>query len=465
MLLFYGLAAAECGGTDKDMNEKTIAAISTPAGTGGIAVIRISGSGAVGYTDKIFKGSAALSDVPSHTVHYGYITDEHGKHIDEVLVTVMRAPRTYTREDVVEISTHGGMMASKRVMQRLISIGVFPAKPGEFTKRAFLNGRIDLSQAEGVIDIINSKTALSQKNALSQAEGGLSREINGIRSELVHLAAQMQVAIDYPDEELEDVTAEDISDTLADVLSHMERLIKTADSGRIISEGIKTAIIGKPNVGKSSLLNCLVRGERAIVTDVAGTTRDVIEEFVNLDGVPLRLLDTAGIHETQDTVEKIGVERSKRAADEADLIILMLDLSRSTDEEDELLLELTKDRKRIIVGNKSDKKTVSADGAIEISALTGDGVDVLADRIRTMYNLGELDADSGTIVTNMRHLAALISAKEAAARALSAMENGMPQDFAALDIHDAVACLGEITGDTVSEDIVTEIFHNFCVGK
>lgn len=447
------------------MNERTIAAVSTPMGTGGIAVIRISGNDAVVLADSVFRGADKLSAAPSHTVHYGHIIGKNGEKIDEVLVTVMRAPRTYTREDVVEISTHGGIIASKRVMECLISAGAYPAQPGEFTKRAFLNGRIDLSQAEGVIDIINAKTALSQKNALSQAEGGLSKQINSLRDALVHLAAQMQVAIDYPDEDLEDITTDDIIKTLSRIAERANYLIQTSENGKIISEGIKTAIIGKPNVGKSSLLNCLARADRAIVTDIAGTTRDVIEEFVSLDGVPLRLLDTAGIRKTEDTVEKIGVERSQHAAETADLIILMVDLSRGIDDEDEQLLELVKGKKYILVGNKADKKITDIDGAVEISAVTGDGVDELSEKIRSMYRIGEIGGDNSVIITNMRHLAALTSAKEAVSRALKSVTSGMPQDFAALDIHDAAAFLGEITGDTVSEDIVTEIFHNFCVGK
>lgn len=447
------------------MNERTITAVSTPMGTGGIAVIRISGNDAVVLADSVFRGADKLSAAPSHTVHYGHIIGKNGEKIDEVLVTVMRAPRTYTREDVVEISTHGGIIASKRVMECLISAGAYPAQPGEFTKRAFLNGRIDLSQAEGVIDIINAKTALSQKNALSQAEGGLSKEINSLRDALVHLAAQMQVAIDYPDEDLEDITTDDIIKTLSHIAERADYLIQTSENGKIISEGIKTAIIGKPNVGKSSLLNCLARADRAIVTDIAGTTRDVIEELVSLDGVPLRLLDTAGIRKTEDTVEKIGVERSQHAAETADLIILMVDLSRGIDDEDEQLLELVKGKKYILVGNKADKKITDIDGAVEISAVTGDGVDELSEKIRSMYRIGEIGGDNSVIITNMRHLAALTSAKEAVSRALKSVTSGMPQDFAALDIHDAAAFLGEITGDTVSEDIVTEIFHNFCVGK
>ncbi|MDD6214763.1 MAG: tRNA uridine-5-carboxymethylaminomethyl(34) synthesis GTPase MnmE [Firmicutes bacterium] len=447
------------------MQNRTIAAISTPYGVGGIAVIRISGSDAILICDKVYRGKAPLAAAATHTVHYGHIVDADGKIIDEVLVTVMREPRTYTREDVVEISTHGGFVASKRVMEALIAAGAFPAEPGEFTKRAFLNGRIDLSQAEGVIDIINAKTELAQKNALSQAEGRLSGKINEVRMNLLHLAAQMQVAIDYPDEDLEDVSRADIKKALLSALEKINMLISTADSGKILREGIKTAIVGKPNVGKSSLLNCLACEERAIVTDIAGTTRDVIEEYVNLGGVPLLLLDTAGIRETEDVVEKIGVERSKKSIDEADLVILILDISREIDEEDKNLLALTEGKNRIIAANKTDIKIVHIDEAIEISAKTGEGIDVLTNRIKKMYHIGEIGNDGSVIITNMRHAAALSGAADAVRRALLAMDGGMPQDIVALDINEAISSLGEITGDTVSENIVTEIFHNFCVGK
>lgn len=446
-------------------NSRTIAAISTPQGLGGISVIRVSGDRALNICDNVFKGKNSLFDVKSHTVSYGHIVDKSGDIIDEVLVTVMHKPKTYTREDVVEISTHGGFMAAKRVLETLILAGAFPAEAGEFTKRAFLNGRIDLSQAEGVIDIINAKTEIEEKNALFQAEGGLFKKISEIRSNLVHLAAQMQVAIDYPDEDLEDVTALDIRKALVKAENSVSQMIDTRDSGRIIKEGIKTAIVGKPNVGKSSLLNCLAGEDRAIVTDISGTTRDVIEEFVNLDGVPLRLLDTAGIRDTEDTVEKIGIKRAKRAIEEAELVILVLDLSRKKDAEDQNLFELVKDKKNITVANKCDIKAENIDADIEISSKTGEGIGELAKIIKKMYNFAEIECGNSAIITNARHLAALGSTKEALIRAIEQLDGGMPQDIAALDINEAIDFLGEITGETVSEDIVTEIFHSFCVGK
>lgn len=455
------------------MTDRTIAAVATPRGMGGIAVIRVSGSHAIDICDNIFKGKRQLKDAESHTITYGHIINKDGEKVDEVLVSVMRAPRTYTREDVVEISTHGGVSASAQVMNALILAGAQPAEPGEFTKRAFLNGRIDLSQAEGVIDIINAKTALSQKNALSQAEGRLSVKINEIRKSLVHLAARMQVAIDYPDEDLEDITISGISDELGSNLGSINKLLATADTGKVLRDGIKTAIIGKPNVGKSSLLNCLAGEERAIVTDIAGTTRDVIEEFVNLAGVPLCLLDTAGIRSTSDVVEKIGVDRSKRAVDEADLVILVIDATRGTDEEDMALFALTEDKKRIIIANKTDVEESFGDlesinikdEVIPVSAKTGDGIEKLSDAVKKMYNIGLIGQNDEVMVTNLRHISALNVSFAALMRAKDAVDSGLPQDLASLDIYDAINSLGEITGDTVSEDIVSEIFHNFCVGK
>lgn len=445
------------------MTDRTIAALATPQGIGGIAVIRVSGSDAISLCDKIFKGKKSLLEAESHTVHYGHIVAD-GKVLDEVLVTVMKAPRTYTAEDVVEISTHGGLVASKLVLDALMRVGVCPAEAGEFTKRAFLNGRIDLSRAEGVIDIINSKTEIEERNALSMSGGGLSREIEDMRSSLVNLAARMQVAIDYPDEDLEDVTLEEIGEIISVNIEKTDKLLKTANHGKILKNGIKTAIVGKPNVGKSSLLNCMAKADRAIVTDIAGTTRDVIEEFVNFEGVPLVLLDTAGIHETEDTVEKIGVERSKRAIEEAELVILMLDLSCEIETEDKELLELTENKKRIIVANKCDIKKETIENAVEISVKTGEGMDRLSEEIRNLYSLGELETGA-PIVTNLRHLSALSRVKETLAGAKNAVTGGLPQDLAALDIYSAIDILGEITGDTVSESIVSEIFHNFCVGK
>lgn len=455
--------------------ERTIAAISTPQGNGGIAVIRISGNDAVKVADKVFFGSKKLADCDTHTVHYGFIKNEKGEKVDEVLATVMLAPKTFTREDVVEISTHGGSTASRAVLDTIIRAGAYMAEPGEFTKRAFLNGRLDLSQAEAVIDIINSTNELAQRNALSQLEGSLSKEIENVRNELVHLAAQMQVTIDYPDEDLEDITTDDIRNVAHDCKNRVNKLLSTADSGKILRDGIKTVIVGKPNVGKSSLLNSLAREERAIVTDIAGTTRDVIEEYINLDGIPLMLIDTAGIRNTDDTVEKIGVEKSIKSIEKADLVVVMIDGSGFFGDEDVEVLHATKNKKRIVLINKTDlgqskyveavKAKANGSVVIEVSAKTGMGLDILADEIRKVYNFGELAREDSAVITNMRHKTALIKAGEALGRVVEAIDMNMPSDIASIDINIAIDALGEITGETVSDDIVTAIFHSFCVGK
>ena len=455
--------------------EKTIAAISTPAGSGGIAVIRVSGSDAIAVVDKIFSGRDKLADAPSHTVHYGYIKNEKGERIDEVLVTIMRAPKTFTREDVVEISTHGGQSAPRAVMDALIRAGVYQAEPGEFTKRAFLNGRIDLTQAEAVIDIINSTNEIARRTALSQLEGSLSVEIKEIRGELLHLAAGMQVIIDYPDEDLEDITTEDIRDTAVKCKEKTDRLLQTADSGKILREGIRIAICGKPNVGKSSLLNTLARTERAIVTDIAGTTRDTIEEYISLDGIPLILIDTAGIRKTDDTVEQIGVEKSLESIDRADFVLVMIDGSSYFDDEDTEVLRATRNKKRIVLINKTDlgqskyieavRKKAAPSPIIEISAKKGTGLDLLGSEIKRLAGIGEITASDGAVITNMRHKTALIKASAALERAAEAIDNGMPSDIASIDINAAIDALGEITGETVSDGIVDAIFHDFCVGK
>lgn len=455
--------------------KKTIAAISTPPGTGGIAVIRISGDQALEIGDRIFRGRGKLSDAASHTIHYGFIMNEQNEKIDEVLVSVMRAPKTFTTEDTIEINTHGGTMTVQNVLTTVIKAGAVMAEPGEFTKRAFLNGRIDLSQAEAVIDIINSKNELSRKNALSQLEGTLSKEIRAIRQELVYLAARMQVLIDYPDEELEDVTEQEIEQIVSQCAERAGKLLDTADNGKIIKDGIRTAIAGKPNVGKSSLLNSLARTDRAIVTDIAGTTRDVIEESVNLNGVPILLTDTAGIRDTDDAVEKIGVERSKKSIQEADLVLVMLDGSELLTDEDRSVLRATHDKKRIIIINKTDlgrpkyteavRAKANGDPVLEISALTGSGLEELAEEIRRIYNFHAMSGNSGAVITNMRHKQALLAAREALYRAADAIQSGMPADIASIDMNEAISALGAITGETVSDDIVNEIFHHFCVGK
>lgn len=453
------------------LTDRTIAAVATPQGTGGISVIRISGSDAVGIAQKVFSGKN-LKDAPSHTIHYGFIKNDQGEKIDEVLVSVMRAPKTFTREDTVEISCHGGTVTTQAVLRTVIEAGAYMAEPGEFTKRAFLNGRIDLSQAEAVIDIINAKNELSQRNAMSQLGGTLSKEIKSVRDELVHLCARMQVIIDYPDEDLEDVTEDDIKNLCRSCADKISYLIETSNNGRMMRDGIRTAIVGKPNVGKSSILNCLAKDERAIVTDIAGTTRDVIEESVTIKGIPLILSDTAGIRETNDVVEKIGVIKSRQYLDSADLVIVVIDGTSQPDSEDYDVLDATKDKNRIILLNKSDISTEitsdmfdKEDTVIEISAKTGEGTDRLADAIEKLCRLDTIQSENGRIITNMRHKTALIGARDALIRVADALEAGMPCDIVSIDIAGAMDSLGEITGETVSESVVNSIFHNFCVGK
>ena len=452
------------------MTDRTIAAISTPQGSGGISVIRISGNDAVAVADKVFKGKS-LKCVSTHTIHYGHIIDCKGDKIDEVLVSVMLAPKTFTREDTVEISCHGGQVTTRRVLQAVIEAGAYMAEPGEFTKRAFVNGRIDLSQAEAVIDIINAKNDLSRRNAVSQLGGTLSEEIKEVRDELVRLLASMQVLIDYPDEDLAEIGENEIGDICNGCLKRISRLIETSEGGRMIRDGIKTAIVGKPNVGKSSILNRLACEERAIVTDIAGTTRDVIEESVTVKGIPLILSDTAGIRQTDDVVERLGVIKSRQYLDASDIVIVVVDGTSVLDDEDYEVLKATESKKRIILINKSDMDSVlskadfDGDIVVEISAKTGEGTQMLEDEIEKLCGLGEIESENGRIITNMRHKTALLGAADALNASVSALKNAMPSDIVSIDIVTAVDCLGEITGETVSDSVVNEIFHNFCVGK
>lgn len=445
--------------------ERTIAAIATPYGVGGISIIRVSGDHAIEIVNKIF--TKDITHVKSHTVHYGFIKKDD-EYIDEVLVTVMKGPKTFTGEDVVEIGTHGGISVTNRVLDTCIMSGADLAEAGEFTKRAFMNGKIDLARAEAVIDLINSDSKIAEQNAVNQLRGGLTNAIENIRTDLVNLAAHMQVSIDYPDEDLEEITIADILEVIKESQHSVDRLIKTADDGRIIKEGIRTVIVGKPNVGKSALMNRLAGFEKAIVTDIAGTTRDMIEENISLGGIPIKLIDTAGIHETTEEVEKIGVERSVKSIDGADLVLVVLDGNKDLDHEDSHIIDKTKEQKRIIIANKSDINVVDSVRKLAnvcISAKTGEGIDKLSSLIKDMYKLGEISSKCGEIITNVRHKKALINCLDALKRALDALENNLPQDLAAMDINMAIESLGEITGETVSEDIVSAVFSNFCVGK
>ncbi|GGK33742.1 tRNA modification GTPase MnmE [Caldalkalibacillus thermarum] len=458
------------------MEFDTIAAIATPMGEGGIAIVRVSGPEAIAVVDKLYRGRKKLSTVDSHTIHYGHLVDpQTGERIEEVLVTVMRAPRTYTREDVVEVNCHGGLVSVRRVLNYILKYGARLAEPGEFTKRAFLNGRIDLSQAEAVIDLIRAKTDRAMKNAMKQVEGRLSKLIKRLRQELIETLAHIEVTIDYPEHDVEEVTQQFLREKCEQVKKEIEQLLATAEQGKILREGLKTAIIGRPNVGKSSLLNALAHENRAIVTDIPGTTRDVLEEYVNVRGVPLQLIDTAGIRETEDVVERIGVERSRQVLKEADLILLVLNIAEPFTEEDQALLDLVKDMKTILIVNKTDlEPKLDTDQLkaryphlplIKMSIKEEKGLDELEQAIADLYFKGDIEAGDMTYVSNSRHIALLNEAKQSIEDALAALEMGLPVDVVQIDIRKAWEKLGEIIGDNVSESLIDQLFSQFCLGK
>ncbi len=444
---------------------RTIAAISTPSGTGGIAVIRISGDEAFCVTDKVFKGQGAkrLFEVPANTVVFGRICDLEGKEIDQVLVSVFRAPHSFTGEDVVEISCHGGILNTKTILKTVLKAGATLADKGEFSKRAFLNGKIDLAQAEGIIDLINAVSEKGADTAVFQMEGRLSKEIGDLREVLLNLAAHLEAAADFPEEDIAELEPEVVLSTLRESANRMEKMLKTASYGKVLREGLPVAVIGKPNVGKSSILNYLTGEDRAIVTDIAGTTRDVIEEFVHLGGVPVKLMDTAGIHETDDVVEKIGVQKSLNAADKATFVLAVFDGSKPLDEKDQEVLKLVENRPHAIVLNKCDLgKQVDLEG-LEVSAKKGDGMEKIVDILVRFAS--EDVSESDTVITNERHYECLLRCKQAVDRAIESAEFGMPTDMLTVDIQTAIEELGEITGQTVSQEIVDRVFHNFCLGK
>ena len=455
----------------------TIAAISTPPGEGGISIIRISGVDALKTASQIYRGKD-LNKVNSHTINYGHIIDpENGNEVDEVMVSVMRAPHTYTKEDIVEINCHGGIVATNRILQIILGLDARLAKPGEFTERAFLNGRIDLSQAEAVMDLIRAKTDQSMKVALDQLDGNLSHLITNLRQNILDVLAQVEVNIDYPEyDDVEIMTARLLKEKAIEVKAKIQQLLSTAKQGKVLRDGLATAIIGHPNVGKSSILNHLLHEDKAIVTDVAGTTRDVIEEYVNVQGVPLKLVDTAGIHETEDKVEKIGVDRSRKALSQADLVILVLDSSVPLRDEDRELLRETNHMQRIVVLNKSDlevkinlnelQEYVDDKEIIKSSAVSPLGTKDLEDRIAAMFFAGSIENTSNNImVTNARHIGLLKQADTALDAVLEGIETGMPVDLVQIDMTRAWDLLGEITGDSYQDELLDQLFSQFCLGK
>jgi len=455
----------------------TICAIATPIGEGGVAIIRISGENALSIASKIFvaKNNYDVKNMQTYTMKYGNVIEIDNKEIiDDVILSYMKSPKSYTGENVVEINCHGGVVSTNSVLNQIIRAGARLAEPGEFTKRAFLNGRIDLSQAEAVMDIITAKTELSMKSAMLQSNGALSREITELRKYLLNVLALIEYAVDFTEDD-EDIIDDNlffqIKDGIYKTILKIKNLLSNADEGKIIRDGLNIVIVGKPNVGKSSLLNALLKEKRAIVTDVPGTTRDVIEEYINLDGIPIRISDTAGIRETEDIVEKIGVEKSKEKIEEADLIILMLDASRDIDEEDKAILDKIKNRKYIVLLNKIDldmeisqEVRNNLDNKIDISAKTGKGIDDLKTEIKNLFFNGEINSES-LIISNTRHKQALYRSLENCDIALNRVNANEYLDLISIYITAAMKALGEITGDELEEDLLNKIFSEFCVGK
>ena len=462
----------------------TITAISTPLGEGAIGIVRLSGTDAIAIANKVFKGKN-LETVDSHTINYGHIV-ENNEIIDEVMVSVMRAPKTFTREDVVEINTHGGVAVTNEILQLLIRSGARMAEPGEFTKRAFLNGRMDLSQAEAVMDVIQAKNEYALRSSMDQLRGSVQKAIRDIREKLIYHIAYIESALDDPEHISLDGYPEQLAAKVTYFQQEIAKLLATADNGRLIKEGISTVIVGKPNAGKSSLLNMLLGEDRAIVTEIAGTTRDALHEAINLHGISLNMIDTAGIHETQDVVEKIGVERAKKYAIDADLILYVVDASGNIDEDDQNIISLLDGKKAIILLNKSDLENKITEESLKENLVKrlkhsedirilrtstidpsseNSGMEELEETIRNMFFEGELKHNNELVVTNLRHKEALQDALHSLQLVERSIEDGMPEDFYSIDLTSAYASLGKIIGEEVDEDVVNEIFSKFCMGK
>ncbi|MBU5308684.1 tRNA uridine-5-carboxymethylaminomethyl(34) synthesis GTPase MnmE [Clostridioides mangenotii] len=456
--------------------DDTIVAIATAPGEGGIGILRISGEKSLVIAESIFKSVSGkeISEYNNRSLIYGNIVDD-GKIIDEVLLAYMKGPKSYTAEDVIEINCHGGFISVKKILELILSKDVRLAEPGEFTKRAFLNGRIDLSQAEAVIDVINAKTSKSHEVAQEQLEGTLSIKIRSLRDKVTELLAHVTVAIDYPEEDIEFITYNTLKEKTEELEKEIKKLYDSSESGKIFREGLKTVIVGKPNVGKSSLLNLILGEKRAIVTDIPGTTRDVIEEFVNIRGIPIKIVDTAGIRETEDVVEKIGVEKSRESLINADLVIMVLDYSEKLTDEDLEILESIDKNKTIVLLNKTDLKKqieeekisnyVENNSIIEISALKQEGIEKLENKIENLVYKGDVKNSSEIVISNTRHRDALAKAHKSVMDALDAIYQKMPLDFIEVDLKNIWDYLGYINGDTVTEDLLDNIFNNFCIGK
>ena len=459
---------------------ETIAAISTAIGNGGIGIIRMSGKESFKILEKIFKNSKGekldLNKIKGYTIQYGTIVDSKtNEKIDEVLVSFFKNPKSYTREDMCEINSHGGMIIEKQILEQCLKNGAILAEPGEFTKRAFLNGRIDLSQAESIMDLINSKTEIESKASINQLQGDLSNQINEIRHDLLDIMADIEASIDYPEYDIEEVTNSKALGILNNTKDKLESLKDTFRSGKILKEGIKTVIIGRPNAGKSSLLNKILKEERAIVSEIEGTTRDTIEEFITIKGIPLKIIDTAGIRKTSDKIEEIGVKKALDIAKDAELVLVILDNSKDLTEEDREILKLAESKNSIILLNKVDLKENNLENSeelkkinkriIKISAKNGNGIEELYNEIENMFQIKNLETDGEIIITNIRHKNQIEYAINNINEAINAVKNNLPIDIISISIKQTLEDLGKITGENVSEDIINEIFSKFCLGK